>query len=321
MVKQKVILSKPFLPAAVEILRRNHELVIAADLDQDLARTAAEHGDAVALISFLSDPVDRTLIDALPALRIIANYAVGYNNIDFAHARQKGIYVTNTPDILTEATADLTLALVLAACRRIVEADHFVRSGRFHGWEANLMLGKELNVAVMGIIGMGRIGLAVARRAQAFGMKILYCSRQRKPEAERKYHMEHCGFIDLLRQADVVSLHLPYSPDVKHLFNADTFALMKPDAVFINAARGALMDEQALVRQLEQNKLFAAGLDVYEFEPAVSEKLKSLNNVVLAPHIGSATHETRMGMAMMTIRAVEQALAGERPTHLIAEWG
>jgi len=278
------------------------------------------HADAEGLISFLSDPIDRAAISGMDKLKVIANYAVGYNNIDVGCALEKSILVTHTPDVLTQATADLAMALILAVSRRLVEGDALVRSGRFAGWEAGLLLGKELNGAILGIVGMGRIGLATALRARACGMKVLFYSRSAKPALERKYGFARVTFLELLRSADVVSLHLPYSPGVHHLFNRDAFALMKKDAIFINTARGPLMDEEALAAALEKNELFGAGLDVYEDEPAVNEKLKGLKNAVLLPHLGSATGKTRRAMAMMTVLSVRQALAGKKPQHLIPEW-
>ena len=260
------------------------------------------------------------MITGLPKLKIIANYAVGYNNIDVGCALEKNVLVTHTPDVLTRATADLTLALILAVSRRLVEGDTLVRAGRFSGWDANLLLGKELDGALLGIVGMGRIGLATALRARAFGMKVIYYSRSAKPALEKKYGFARVTFLELIRSADVVSLHLPYSSGVRHLFNRDAFALMKKDAIFINAARGPLMDEDALAEQLEKNERFGAGLDVYENEPAVNQRLLGLKNAVLLPHLGSATGRTRRAMAMMTVQAVRQALSGKKPQHLIPEW-
>jgi glyoxylate reductase len=212
------------------------------------------------------------------------------------------------------------MALVLAVSRRLVEGDAFVRSGRFAGWGADLLLGKDLNGAILGIVGMGRIGLATALRARGFGMKVVYYSRSAKPRLESKYGFARVTFLELIRGADVVSLHLPYSPSVHHLFNHDAFSLMKKDAIFINTSRGPLMDEQALADSLEAGEILGAGLDVYENEPVVNEKLKRLNNAVLLPHAGSATEKTRRAMAMMTVQSVRQALGGKLPPYLIPEW-
>ncbi len=318
--KKKVILTKRYLEEAMDRLEQQFNLVLVEDSGENIAEILTENRDAQALISFLSEPIDKNIIDLGENLKIIANYAVGYNNIDFLYAMKKGIYVTHTPDILTNATADLTMALILAAARRIVEADKFMRRGEFAGWAANLMLGKELCGSTLGIIGLGRIGLAVARRGLGFGLRIIYYSKPRREDLEQEYGFEYARFVDLVKRADIVSLHIPYTADVHHLFNKDVFDLMKRDAVFINAARGPLMDERYLAEKLEKGELFGAGLDVYEFEPQVTEKLMKLKNTVLVPHIGSATHYARLEMAMMTIRSVEQVLSGRTPYHLIPEW-
>jgi glyoxylate reductase len=318
--KKKAVLTQIYQDEAINRLKSEYRLVIAEQETQNLLEVLEEHADTEALISFLSDDISRDIITRLPDLKIIANYAVGYNNIDFQTAIKNGIYVTHTPDILTNATADLTMALILAVSRRIVEADNFLRRGDFNGWGANLLLGKELDGAVMGIIGMGRIGLATAIRAKGFGMNVVYYDRNSKKDIESRFGFEFRRFVELVKTSDVVSLHIPYSPDVHHLFNRDVFDLMKPDAIFINASRGPLMDEVYLAEKLENKTLLGAGLDVYEHEPRITEKLKKLDNAVLVPHIGSATTKARLEMAMMTIRSVEQALSGEKPDYLIPEW-
>jgi glyoxylate reductase len=318
--KKKVVLTRVYQDPAIDRLKSQYRLIIAEQNPRNLPDVLEEHADTEALISFLSDDIGRDIISRLPNLKIIANYAVGYNNIDFQTAIRKGIYVTHTPDILTNATADLTMALVLAVARRIVEADAFLRRDEFKGWGANLLLGKELNGAVMGIVGMGRIGLATAIRAKGFGMKVVFYDRNPNKEIESRYGFEFRRFVELVKTSDVVSLHIPYSPDVHHLFNRDVLDLMKPDAIFINAARGPLMDEDYLAEKLQNRTLLGAGLDVYEHEPQVNEKLKKLDNAVLVPHIGSATTRARLEMAMMTVRSVDRALNGEQPDYLIPEW-
>ena len=317
---KKIILTHRYHEEAVERLRRDYLLVIADEEQGGLAAALRRHADAEALIAFLSDPIDRAAINGLKKLKVIASFAAGYNNIDVECAMENGVWVTHTPDVLTQATADLALALILAASRRLVEGDALVRAGGFRGWQAGLLLGKELNGAILGVVGMGRIGLATALRARACGMKVVFYSRAPKPQLEKKHGFARVTFLELVRSADVISLHLPYAPGLRHLFNRDTFALMKRDAVFINTARGPLVDEQALAGALERGEIFAAGLDVYEDEPAVNEKLKGLKNAVLLPHLGSATARTRRAMAMMTVQAVRQALAGKKPRHLIPEW-
>jgi glyoxylate reductase len=317
--KQKVILTRKYQDEAIQQLNREFALIIVEDSGKSLAEVLKENPDTEALISFLSDKVDREIIGLGKNLRIIANYAVGYNNIDVDYAVQKGIAVTNTPEVLTNATADFTMALILAATRRVVEGDDFVRQGKFTGWGANLMLGKELNTCILGIVGMGRIGLAAAHRAMGFGMTVSYYDTTRKKDLEKTYGFRYMLFPDLVSQADIISLHIPSSPGTRRLFNQEVFDRMKKDAVFINASRGDLVDEAYLAEKLEKNELFGAGLDVYEYEPHITEKLKKLKNVVLAPHLGSATYKARMGMAQMTIDNVKQVLARKTPQNLVEE--
>lgn len=317
--KKKVVLTQIYQQQAIEQLQEAFDLVIVEGSGKPLEQVLRENPDTEALIPFLSDPIGKEIIDLAPRLKIIANYAVGYNNIDVRYAVRKGILVTNTPDILTRATADLAMALLLASARRIVESDAYLRAGKFTGWGANLLLGKELHGCTMGIVGMGRIGLATALRARGFGMKITYFSRSRKPELEQKYDFQYLPFMELVENSDVISLHIPSSPDVHHLFNKDVLDRMKPDAIFINVARGNLVDEAYLAEKLEKNPQFTAGLDVYEFEPKVTEKLLPLKNTVLVPHIGSATFHARMGMAQMTIDNLEQAFEGKTPQNLVPE--
>jgi len=317
--KPKVILTQKYQDEAIQQLNREFHLVIVEDSGKSLAEVLKENPDTQALISFLSDKIDKGIIDLGKNLRIIANYAVGYNNIDVDYAVQKGIAVTNTPDVLTNATADFTMALILAAARRVVAGDDFVRTGKFTGWGANLMLGKELNNSILGIVGLGRIGLAAAQRAMGFGMRVFYYDTTRKKDLEKKYGFRYLPFRDLVSQADIISVHIPSSPETRRLFNQEVFDRMKKDAIFINASRGDLVDESYLAEKLEKNELFGAGLDVYEYEPNITEKLKKLKNVVLAPHLGSATYKARMGMAQMTIDNVKQVLAGKPPQNLVEE--
>lgn len=311
--KHKVILSKRYVNQAIEELENDFELIIAEDKNKSLLEVLKDNPDTSAVISFLSDNIDKEFIDAGKNLKIISNYAVGYNNIDINYAKQKGIVVTNTPDVLTAATADLTMALILSVSRKIVESDKYVRQNKFKGWNALMFLGKELKGATIGIVGLGRIGTAVGIRAKAFGMNVIYYSRTRKPEIEKEYGFEYKTFVQLIKNSDIISLHLPYSEDVHHLFDKDVFDLMKKDAIFINVARGKIVDEDYLAKKLEKKELFGAGLDVYEFEPKVNEKLKSLDNVVLTPHTGSATFKTRYEMAKITINNIKNVLSGKEP--------
>lgn len=270
------------------------------------------------LLSLLMDTVDREVMDAAPSLKIIANCAVGYNNIDIAYARKKGILVTNTPGILTDATADLTWALILAVARRIPQADRFTRGKKFHGWELDLFLGKDITGKCLGIVGMGRIGKAVAQRAQAFRMEVVYSDPKRLPLKEEKaYRATFLPLEDLLATADIVTLHTTLTPQTHHLITREKLELMKQDAILVNVSRGGVVDEQALAEALSEGKLWGAGLDVYEQEPEINNKLLSLDNIVLLPHIGSATTETRLKMAMMAARNLVQGLQGQTPNNLI----
>lgn len=277
---------------------------------------AAEVGDVDALITLVSDPVTEAVIRAGPRLKIIANYAVGVNNIDRAAAAARGIVVTNTPGVLTDATADLTLALLLALARRVVEGDRMVRAGRFAGWAPDLLLGRELKGKVLGIVGPGRIGRAVARRARGFGMTVVAAGRSPRDENDPD-DPPRVSFEELLRRADVVSLHLPLNDETRALFDRETFLKMKPGSFLLNTARGGLVDEAALIASLEAGHLAGAGLDVYENEPAVLPALLDSDLVVLMPHAGSATTETRREMGRMVVEDVRRVLAGEKPLRAV----
>jgi len=318
--KPVVILTHHLLPAVQLDMESRWDLVQVEGGAKNLTQVLCAHPQARGLISFLSENVSRDVLSAGPKLEIVANYAVGYNNIDVAAALEKGIWVTHTPDVLTAATADLAMALLLSVARRIVEGDRLVRSGGFSGWASDLMLGRELTGAVMGIVGMGRIGTAVAQRAEAFGMQVVYFSRRRRPELEAERGYRFLEFAELVKVADVVSLHLPYSPEVHHLVDASVLASMQKKSILINVARGPLVDEAALARCLAERGIAGAGLDVYEHEPRVNAQLTTLENAVLAPHAGSATHTTRTRMARMVEESVSGALDGRRPPHLVPEW-
>jgi glyoxylate reductase len=269
---------------------------------------------AEALVCQLTDRVDAALLDRAPRLRIVASAAVGYEHIDVAACRARGIVVTNTPDVLTAATADLAWALLLAAVRRLPQAERSLRAGEFTGWGFWDYLGGDLEGRALGIFGMGRIGRAVARRAGGFGMRVIYHSRSPlSAEDERALGAERVDFDGLLARSDVVSLHAPLTPDTRHAFDRGALARMRPGSVLVNTARGPLIDEAALVDALRDGPLAAAGLDVFEREPIVHPGLLDLPNVVLLPHIGSATRGTRAGMATLAARNVRAVLAGDPP--------
>ena len=270
------------------------------------------------ILCLLVDTIDRDIIDGAPQLKIIANCAVGYDNIDIDYAREKGILVTNTPGVLTETTADLTWALILSVARRIPKADVFTRTKMYQGWALDLFLGREVTGKCLGVVGMGRIGKAVASRAGAFRMEIVYNDPHRLPqEEEERYRASWLPLEDLLRKADIVTLHTSLTPETTHLISADRLRLMKREAILVNVSRGPVVDELALAEALEKNTIWAAGLDVYEREPAIEARLLSLDNVVLLPHIGSATFETRIRMATMAAKNLVQGLSGEKPDNLV----
>ena len=274
--------------------------------------------DKEGLLALLTVEIDRDVMDAAPLLEIIANCAVGTDNIDIDYARKKGIVVTNTPGVLTETTADLTWALILAVVRKIPQADRFLRSGGFKGWKLDLCLGREMTGKRLGIIGMGRIGRAVAERAKGFRMDIVYYDRRRLNAAEEKaLGVASLSLDELLRTSDIVSIHASMTEGSTHLLSREKLAFMKTDAVLINVARGPIVDEQALADALESGRIWGAGLDVYEREPAIEDRLLKMDNVVLLPHIGSATYETRLKMAMMAATNLVMALKGEKPPNLL----
>ncbi len=317
--KPKVLITRKILPEALDYLRKHTEYEIGAPKrnltkKEILKKIKNKEG----LLSLLVDNIDKEVIDSAHSLKIIANCAVGYNNIDIREAKKKGILVTNTPGVLTETTADLTWALILAVARRIPQADQFTRKKKFKRWELELFLGKEITKKCLGIIGMGRIGKAVALRAQAFMMEIVYSDpHPLTPEEEKKYKASALPLDKLLSTADIITIHAALTPQTFHLISKEKISLIRKDAILINAARGPIVDEKALAEALEKGRIWGAGLDVYEREPYIEKKLLSLDNVILLPHIASATYETRLKMAMMAAHNLVQGLKGERPENLV----
>jgi glyoxylate reductase len=272
-----------------------------------------------AVLCMLTERIDAAALDAAgPSLRIVANLAVGYDNVDLAAAAERGVVVTNTPDVLTEATADLTWALLLAAARRLVEGDGLVRAGRWEGWGPTQLLGQPVAGRTIGIVGLGAIGTAVARRAKGFGMTVVYHNRGTNPGAERELGARRVELDELWAAADVISLHAPLNEASRHVVDAAALAAMKPTAVLVNTARGALVDERALLAALRTGGIAAAGLDVYEHEPALTQGLANLPNVVLAPHLGSATTEARGAMVRLCCDNIIAVLAGRPPLTPVA---
>jgi glyoxylate reductase len=264
------------------------------------------------LICHIVSAIDEEVLAATPTLKVVANVAVGYNNIDVAAARRRGVVVTNTPDVLTETTADFAWALLMATARRVVEADRFARSGQWQRWQWDLLWGADVHGKTLGVLGFGRIGRAVARRASGFDMRVLYHDAIRpEPAVERELRATYAEPETILREADFVTLHTPLLPETRHLISERTLRLMKRTAILVNAARGPIVDEAALVRALKEGWIAGAGIDVFEDEPRIHPGLPPLPNVVLAPHIASASHDTRIAMATLAVRNCLAVLDGQ----------
>ncbi|RIN53747.1 2-hydroxyacid dehydrogenase family protein [Staphylococcus simulans] len=295
----KVYIAGPIPQVGLDILEKNNIEVDMYDgpgvVDQETLKNGVK--DADALISILSTNVDKDVIAAGENLKVIANYGAGFNNVDIEYAESKGIYVTNTPGVSTRSTAELTFALVLAVARRIAEGDQLSRTKGFDGWAPLFFRGREVSGKTIGIFGLGNIGYAVAKRAKAFDMDILYTGPHRKEDKEKELGAKYVDFDTLLKESDFITINAAYKPELHHLFDTEQFKQMKPTAYLVNAARGPIVNEQALADALKDKVIEGVALDVYEFEPKITEDLKSLDNVVITPHIGNATFEARDGMA------------------------
>ncbi|MCL6592358.1 MAG: D-glycerate dehydrogenase [Alicyclobacillus sp.] len=280
------------------------------------AELLAHVADAAGLLCYGRVKVDKELLAAAPHLRVVSNIAVGYDNLDVAELTRRGILATHTPGVLTETTADLAFALLMAAARRVVEADRYVKNGMWDGWRPTLMVGKDVHRSTLGIVGMGRIGQAVARRARGFDMRILYHNRRRNTAAEAELGAEYRPLDELLQASDFVVLLTPLTAETRHLIGERELACMRPDAILVNVARGPVVDEQALIRALQAGRLAGAALDVYEQEPvALDNPLLQMEQVVTLPHIGSATRATRGQMALLGVRNLLAGLSGQTPPH------
>lgn len=318
---KKIFITRRIPESGVNLLKERYDVEMFSEdraVEKDLLIRKA--GECDALVCLLSDKIDRDILAAGKNLKIVANYAVGYNNIDIAAAKELGIMVTNTPGVLTNATAEIAFALLITLTRKIIEADRYTREGRFTGWGPLLYLGDELKGKTAGIIGMGRIGLDMAAKCKAFGMKIAY--HNRKPldaDTEKDLEAEYHALDDLLKKADAISIHTPLTPETNHLIDRAAFEKMKDGVYLINTSRGEVVDEKALVGALQSGKVKGAGLDVYEFEPAIEGELTEMKNVVLLPHIGSGTIETRRKMSEMAAENVISALEGKQPENLVPE--
>ena len=318
--KQKILVTRATFDDVVQKLRERFDV---EDNQKDDAPWSAEElrrrvADKDGLLPTGSDRIDAALLDAAPRLKAVCNIAVGYNNIDLAACSARGIVATNTPGVLDDTTADTTWALLMAAARRITEAERWLRAGHWKGWKNDQFLGVDVHHATLGIIGMGRIGQAIAHRAKGFSMRVLYHNRKRLPsKVERQTGAKYAGFEKLLRESDFVSLNMPYSPSSHHLIGTKELALMKRTAVIVNAARGGVVDDAALIAALKERRIAAAGIDVFEGEPRFNPGFLDLDNVALVPHIGSATRATRTAMATLASRNLAAALSGRRPPDLL----
>jgi len=314
--KPKIFVTR-LLPETV--MKKLNENFIVEVNQEDRALTKKEIisgiKDRDILVCLLSDPIDSDIIKANPNLKGIVNYAVGYNNIDVEYATELKIPVTNTPGVLTETTADMAWALLFSTARRIVESDKFVRAGRFKGWGPTLLLGADIFGKTLGIVGAGRIGTAVAKRAIGFNMKIYYYDVS--SEIEKSVKAEKVELITLLKNSDFVSLHVPLLPETEHLISEKELRLMKETSILINTSRGSVIDEKALLKALVENWIAGAGLDVYENEPQLIDGLISCNNVVLAPHIASASVETRTNMGLIALKNAIAIAHGKKPDQIV----
>ena len=317
--KPKVFLTRELPPKVMKRLRQETELEMNTE-DRVLTKEEIIHGvkGKDALLCLLTDTIDGDIMNANPALKVIANYAVGFNNIDVAAATQRRIPVSNTPGVLTETSADLAFTLMTSLTRRIVEADNFVRTGKWKGWGPLQYLGTDIYGATLGIIGLGRIGKAIAKRAKGFDMNIVYWNRTKLSESEEKeLGLTYLPFDELLKKSDFVSLNVAYNKDTFHLMSKREFDLMKESAYLINTARGPVVDENALVNALKEKQIMGAGLDVYEEEPEINPELLAMDNTVLLPHIASATIATRTKMGMIAVDNLLAACNGDQIPNLV----
>lgn len=311
----KVLVASPLPGDALHQLAQHHDVVMLSEATHDGALAAARaHPDASAFLSLLTVRVDGALLAEMPSLQVVSNFAVGVDNIDLDAARARNVCVCNTPDVLTDATADLAFSLMLACARRVVEADGFLRAGRWRSFSPSLLLGRDVARATLGIVGFGRIGRALAARASGFSMRVLYTATREHahPFATR------VSLQELLSESDYVSLHCPLTPETRGMIDAAALARMKPTAVLINTARGAIVDEDALADALHRSALGGAGIDVFRDEPRVSERLLSAPNTVLTPHIGSASLQSRAAMAARAVEGILDVLAGRAPRFRVA---
>ncbi len=320
----RIFISRPIPERGIELLKEKGYDVVVNDAAADRAATEEELIAGVkntdALLSILTDKITPAIMDAgKPRLKIIANYAVGFDNVDVPAAKERGIMVTNTPGVLTNTVAEHTFTLMLSLMRRIPEADRFARAGKYRAWGPKLLLGTDLSGKTLGVVGLGRIGTRVAEHAvKGFGMKVAYTDLKPNAEFEKEYRAKFFKTLDeMLPQIDVVSIHVPLLESTRHLINAERLGKMKKTAYLINTSRGPVIDEKALAAALKEGAIRGAALDVFEFEPEITESLKTLDNVILTPHIASGTEETRQAMSELAAQNIIAGLSGQQPPHLV----
>jgi lactate dehydrogenase-like 2-hydroxyacid dehydrogenase len=321
MTRPKVLITQKIFDEAVALVKKHFEVDYnPSDVPLPPPVLIKRLQEKKGAITLLTDQIDETLLSQCPDLKIVSNVAVGYNNIDVEACTRRGVMVTNTPEVLDDTTADFTWTLILGTARRLVEADTFLRSSRWRGWGLMDFLGHDVHHKVLGICGLGRIGQGVARRARGFEMKILYTDAVRAaPSIEEALGAQFAEKKVLLAQSDFVTLHVPLTPQTTHYISTAELELMKPSSILINASRGPVIDEKALVKALQNGTIAGAGMDVYEKEPQVEPALVGMTNVVLAPHIASASGETRLRMATMAAENMVAGLMGRRPPNLVNE--
>ncbi len=313
-----VFITRKIPESAISLLEKHHTVKVSKK-DRVLTKQEIieQAGESDGLICLLTDTIDKEVISAIPNLKMIANYAVGYNNIDVDFATEKKIPVSNTPDVLTDATAELAWGLVFTVARRLAEGDQFCRQGKFNGWGPMLLLGQGISQKTLGIIGVGRIGTALALKSRGFDMNILYTDKHHNDTLDTELNARKTHLSELLAESDIISLHVPLNDETRHLISKKELEMMKETAILVNTSRGPVVDEKALIHALENNWIFGAGLDVYEHEPIISEQLMNLKNVVLLPHLGSATAEARSKMAEMAAENMIAGLNGEKPPNCV----
>lgn len=314
----KIFITRKIPEEAIKMLKERYKVHINRE-DRQLSKIEIikRVKDIDAILPLLTDKIDKEVIAATKCLKVIANYAVGFDNIDIKEATRKGIIVTNTPGVLTEATADLAWSLLFATARRIAEGDRFIRDKKFKGWQPTLLLGYDIYGKTLGIIGTGRIGTAFALRSKGFNMRVLYFSRSKNILMEKKLKAKKVTLKKLLAESDFISLHLPLTKETHHLIGKTEIELMKKTAILVNTSRGEILDEITLANALKNNIIAGAGLDVFEREPSITKKLLQLKNVTLTPHIGSATYQTRTKMAIMAAQSIIDVLEGKTPKNIV----